>query len=212
MAPSADSPSKRRRVEEENSYYDYENEEEDDKPAYVPLKQRRLQQLQSIKNKSNGIPSLSSTTSTNKDDYDEEEEEKEDRGVEQSKHSLLSEARELREKQAKENKSLAEKEAEEEQKILEAHAARRKLASDMELAKGISYTDPIKTSWTPPKFVRDRSQEENEKLREKNHILTDGTDVPPLITNFRVSIDWEWSRQLVVLLRSIQKRELERCT
>lgn len=211
MAPSADSPSKRPRVEEENSYYDYENEEEDDKPAYVPLKQRRLQQLESIKNKSNGISSLSSTTST-KDDYDEEEEEKQDRGVEQSKHSLLSEARELREKQAKENKSQAEKEAEEEQKILEAHAARRKLASDMELAKGISYTEPIKTSWTPPKFVRDRSQEENEKLREKNHILTDGTDVPPLITNFRVSIDRERNHCLVVSLRSIWRRELERCT
>lgn len=185
MSPSADSPSKRRKVEEEKKYYDYSDEEDSSKPAYVPLKQRRLQQLQSLKNRTS--LGLSSSSSSKNRNQEEEEEEKEDRGKEQSKHSLLSEARELREKQVLENKSTAEKEAEEEKAILEAHAARRKLASDLELAKGINYTEPIKTSWTPPSFIRNRSEEENHKLREKNHILTDGVDVPPLITNFRVS-------------------------
>lgn len=107
--------------------------------------------------------------------------------VQRPQRSLLDEARLLREKKLEEEgeKTQAEIQAEEERKILEAHAARRKLASDMELAKGIQYTEPLTTSWTAPSFVRNRSLEQNEKLREKNHILTDGVDVPPVITNFR---------------------------
>lgn len=43
-------------------------------------------------------------------------------------------------------KTEAEKREEQDAEILAAIAARRKLASDLELAKGILYTEPLKTS------------------------------------------------------------------
>lgn len=43
-------------------------------------------------------------------------------------------------------KTEAEKREEQDAEILAAVAARRKLASDLELAKGIQYTEPLKAS------------------------------------------------------------------
>jgi ATP-dependent RNA helicase DDX41 len=83
------------------------------------------------------------------------------------------------------------------------------LASDLELAKGIQYTKSIETSyvldplpqiflrfllirgivsWVPPKYIRERSEEQHHKLREKYHILVDGEDIPPPIEHFTVSL------------------------
>ena len=44
-------------------------------------------------------------------------------------------------------KTEAEKAEEQDAEILAAIASRRKLASDLELAKGVQYTDPLKTSY-----------------------------------------------------------------
>ena len=46
-------------------------------------------------------------------------------------------------------KTAAEKAEEADAEILAAIAARRKLASDLELAKGVQYTEPMKTSYVP---------------------------------------------------------------
>lgn len=40
--------------------------------------------------------------------------------------------------------------------------------------------------WRPPKFVRERSEEENTRIRDKYHILVDGEDIPAPIENFTV--------------------------
>ncbi|KAJ9474946.1 putative ATP-dependent RNA helicase DBP2 (putative) [Pseudozyma hubeiensis] len=191
---------KRRRMlqqaQDDAPHYSYSDEEDDDNASnvassssFVPLKQRRMQQLQQIQSRARGSPSSlpGSPSTKNTDGPDDDEQDQQDRAAQRPQRSLLDEARLLREKKLAEEgeKTQAEIEAEEERKILEAHAARRKLASDMELAKGIQYTEPLTTSWTAPSYIRNRSFEENEKLREKNHILTDGIDVPPVITNFR---------------------------
>ena len=47
-------------------------------------------------------------------------------------------------------KTAAEKAEEADAEILAAIAARRKLASDLELAKGVQYMEPMKTSYVPP--------------------------------------------------------------
>ena len=49
-------------------------------------------------------------------------------------------------------KTDAEKAEEADAEILAAIASRRKLASDLELAKGVQYTEPLKTRWvsSPP--------------------------------------------------------------
>ena len=44
-------------------------------------------------------------------------------------------------------KTAAEKAEEADAEILAAIAARRKLASDLELAKGVQYTEPMKSSY-----------------------------------------------------------------
>lgn len=190
--------------------YKYDDEEEDDEyeqKRYVPLKQRKAAELQKIARLRAGggvgsaagsaSPQATGSQSPKRDarrtqggGEGDDEDDGEAGGssvVKRSTQTLLREARELREKEAKEHKTDAQKQQEEEAKILEAHAARRKLASDRELAKGIQYTEPIKTSWTAPRFVRERTDEENTTLREKHHIYSEGKDIPPLIDNFRVS-------------------------
>ncbi|UZJ56045.1 hypothetical protein CBS101457_005365 [Exobasidium rhododendri] len=202
MAPSVDSPAlKRRRVldEDDEPKYSLDDEEDDayDQQRYVPVKQRKAAELARIKairmggnrdGKADLMAASSSAEGKNRDgngEGDGEEEEEQGPLVQRSKQILLKEAREIRERQAKENKTDEEKRIEEERIILEAHAARKKLASDLELAKGISYTEPITTSWKPPSFIRNRTEEENAALREQHHVLADGRDIVPLITNFR---------------------------
>ena len=193
---------KRRRMlqqaQDDHPRYSYSDDDDDnDNPSssafsstFVPLKQRRLQQLQQIQSRARGLPpsiTAASTCTGKADDDQDDDRQEQDRAAQRPQRSLLDEARALREhKLAKEGeKTQAEIDAEQERKILEAHAARRKLASDMELAKGIQYTEPLTTSWTPPSYIRSRTQQENDKIREKNHILADGFDIPPVITNFR---------------------------
>lgn len=85
-------------------------------------------------------------------------------------------------------KTEAEKRAEEEAKILASIAAKRKLASDAELAKGVQYTEPIPTTWKAPHYILSRTEAEQEKIREKNHIMAEcqpGDTIPPPIPTFK---------------------------
>jgi ATP-dependent RNA helicase DDX41 len=83
-------------------------------------------------------------------------------------------------------KTDAQRHEEEEEQILAAIARQKKLVSGLELARGIQYTDALATSWRPPRFVRERSAEEHDRLREKYHIIVDGEDIPPPIESFAV--------------------------
>ncbi|GAC77642.1 DEAD-box protein abstrakt [Moesziomyces antarcticus T-34] len=188
---------KRRRMQQQQDdrpryTYSDDDEEADDQSSstFVPLKQRRMQQLEKIQARARGITSthVSGSHDANADQAQgEDEDDTDSHAPQRPQRSLLDEARLLREKKLAEEgkRSQADIDAEEERKILEAHAARRKLASDLELAKGIQYTEPLTTTWTPPSYIRTRSELDNEKLRDKNHILADGVDIPPVITNFR---------------------------
>jgi ATP-dependent RNA helicase DDX41 len=103
-------------------------------------------------------------------------------------------------------KTEAEKAEEEDAQILAAIASRKKLASDRELAKGIEYTETLRTSWVafaatcdhsmlslfrrwvPPRYIRARGEETDQKIREKHHIIVDGQDVPSPIDSFEVCL------------------------
>ncbi|RUP48761.1 P-loop containing nucleoside triphosphate hydrolase protein [Jimgerdemannia flammicorona] len=78
-----------------------------------------------------------------------------------------------------------EKRLEEEKKIEEANARYKALISVSDAAKGIVYTEPMKTTWTAPKFIRARSEKEHDAIRAKFHILVEGTDIPPPIKHFK---------------------------
>jgi ATP-dependent RNA helicase DDX41 len=99
--------------------------------------------------------------------------------------SLLDQHNELKKKAEQLKESDREKQLKEEQKILESVAQAKALMSIQEIAKGIQYLDPIKTSWKPPKCILNAPQARHDKIRELTGITCEGEDVPPPIVSFK---------------------------
>ena len=59
------------------------------------------------------------------------------------------------------------------------------LVSLAEHAQGIKYAEPLKTSWRPPRHIREMSEEKVTKIRKKYHIIVQGQDVPPPVRRFK---------------------------
>lgn len=70
--------------------------------------------------------------------------------------------------------------------LAELERGQKKLAGAKELAEGTTYTESLKTTWRPPQFIRDMTEIEHEAVRQEYHILTEGDDIPPPISNFTV--------------------------
>ena len=71
-----------------------------------------------------------------------------------------------------------------EQEILKSIRNATALQSVEELAKGIRYTEPIRTGWTAPRYLLGLSEEVRGAIRRKWHIVEEGEAVPPPITTF----------------------------
>lgn len=67
-----------------------------------------------------------------------------------------------------------ERQLRQEAEILRAIRNARALKSAAELAKGIRYDEPLRTSWRHPHHVAARSAELNDRLRNKMHIAVEG--------------------------------------
>ncbi|RKO98710.1 LOW QUALITY PROTEIN: hypothetical protein CXG81DRAFT_30392 [Caulochytrium protostelioides] len=78
-----------------------------------------------------------------------------------------------------------EKELEREAAILAAQSRQKQLVSDRELALGTTYTEPMVTSWRPPRHVRERPAEVDAQIRARRHILVEGESVPPPCETFQ---------------------------
>ncbi|KAJ6611794.1 P-loop containing nucleoside triphosphate hydrolase protein [Mycena sp. CBHHK59/15] len=182
------SQSKRRRVERSPSPTYKLDDEDDSYEPYVSVAKRRQEKLAKLS--AWGAPTEKQMAKKHQEELEEREdaEKEEERRRERARkeRTLLMEAQEVHSRKALEDgkKTELEKAAEADAEILEAIKSRRKLASDMELAKGISYTESLTTSWRPPRYIRERSKEQHERLREKFHILVDGEDIPPPIEHF----------------------------
>lgn len=72
-----------------------------------------------------------------------------------------------------------------EKEMIEHLSDRKTLMSVRELAKGITYTEPLMTGWKPLLPIRRMSVKDCESMRKQWHILVDGEDVPPPIKNFK---------------------------
>ncbi|OJT14210.1 DEAD-box ATP-dependent RNA helicase 35 [Trametes pubescens] len=179
---------KRARIQRSPSPVYKLDDEDDSYEPYVPVAQRRQAKLAKLTswgaNTEKDKAKQLQEELEEKDDEEREEERRKEKA--RKERTLLMEAQEVHGRKAVEDakKTDAEKAEEQDAEILAAIAARRKLASDLELAKGVSYTEPLKSSWRPPKFVRDRTEEENMRIREQHHILIEGEDLPPPIDNF----------------------------
>ncbi|KAI0318059.1 P-loop containing nucleoside triphosphate hydrolase protein [Amylostereum chailletii] len=180
---------KRRRVQRSPSpTYKLDDGNDDSYEPYIPVAQRRQAKLAKLTSfgADTQKDSARALQETKEEIEDAEREEERMREKARKERTLLSEAQEVRSKKAIEDakKSEAQKYEEEEEHILAAISNRKKLASGLELAQGVQYIDTLKTSWVPPRFVRERTEDQHESLRDKYHILVEGDDVPPPIESF----------------------------
>ncbi|KAJ4797689.1 DEAD-box ATP-dependent RNA helicase 35 [Rhynchospora pubera] len=100
-----------------------------------------------------------------------------------AKPSLLVKASQL--KLAAPEISATEQLVQQEKEMIEHLSDRKTLMSVRELAKGITYTDPLLTGWKPPLHIRRMPPSHAHSLRRQWHILVEGDDVPPPIKNFK---------------------------
>uniref|UniRef100_A0A671PLT2 RNA helicase n=1 Tax=Sinocyclocheilus anshuiensis TaxID=1608454 RepID=A0A671PLT2_9TELE len=157
-----------------------EGSEDDDYVPYVPVKIRKQQMLQKVMHfRGKGL-----TEEEQKDSGGEQKDEDEGLGP-RSNVSLLDQHQHLKEKAEARKESAKEKQLKEEEKILESVAEGRALMSVKEMAKGITYEDPIKTSWKAPRYIHGMPAARHERVRKKYHILVEGEGIPPPIKSFR---------------------------
>ncbi|XP_072339338.1 probable ATP-dependent RNA helicase DDX41 isoform X3 [Scyliorhinus torazame] len=119
-----------------------DEEEEEDYVPYVPVQQRKQQLMEKLVRIRRKVAL--------DDDQDSDSDLREDDGDgplgPRSNISLLDQHQQLKEKAEARKESAKEKRLKEEEKILESVAEGRALMSVKEMAKGITYDDPIKTS------------------------------------------------------------------
>ncbi|XP_076631371.1 ATP-dependent RNA helicase abstrakt [Colletes latitarsis] len=163
-------------------------ETDDSYIPYVPVKERKKQQLaklgklgQSKDEAAVGIVGKSSSENE-RDDADDDDGQVWGR---KSNISLLDQHTELKKLAEAKKESAMEKQLKEEEKILESVAENKALMGVAELAKGIQYEDPIKTSWRPPRTVLALGKARHERVRRKLRILVEGDDVPPPLKSFK---------------------------
>lgn len=58
------------------------------------------------------------------------------------------------------------------------------LKSVKEIAQDVQYTKPMHSSWRPPRYILEMTQQEIEALQEKLRIIVEGTDVPAPLMRF----------------------------
>lgn len=162
-----------------------ENESDDDSYVpYVPVKERKKQQLYKM---GRIIQLTAEAAAANKSSSDNE---RDDDGHEEVwgrkfNISLLDQHTELKKIAEAKKVSAVEKQLKEEEKILESVAEKKALMGVAELAKGIQYEDPIKTSWRPPRYMLTMPEYKREQIRNKLRILVEGEDIPVPIRTFK---------------------------
>lgn len=144
-------------------------EEEDDYVEYIPVAKRRAMEAQKILQRKGKSSSL--------------EEEMEKSKLAEAKPSLLVKASQLKREQPE--ISPTEQIVQQEKEMIEHLSDRKTLMSVRELAKGITYTEPLLTGWKPPLSIRRMSKNECDAIRKQWHIIVDGLDIPPPIKDFK---------------------------
>eukprot|EP00850_Spirogloea_muscicola_P004463 SM000019S05007 [mRNA] locus=s19:411418:414548:- [translate_table: standard] len=101
----------------------------------------------------------------------------------EAKPSLLVTATAL--KKVQPEVSATEQLVAQERDMIERLSERKQLMSVRELAKGIQYTESMKTGWKPPSYIRSMPAKEADKIRKQWHILVEGEDIPPPTKHFK---------------------------
>ncbi|KAK9887357.1 hypothetical protein WA026_022026 [Henosepilachna vigintioctopunctata] len=163
---------------------DKSDSDDDTYVPYVPVKERKklellkLGRLTQLRELDQQKAKSSSENETNDDEGDE-------LWGRKNNVSLLDQHTELKKLAEAKKVSAVERQLKKEEEILEIVAEKKALMGVSELAKGIQYSDPIKTSWKPPKYILECSPSRHEKLRQKLRILAEGEDIPPPLETFK---------------------------
>ncbi|KAF5273788.1 hypothetical protein FQA39_LY00903 [Lamprigera yunnana] len=153
---------------------------------YIPVKERKKQKLLKlgrlgqIKEAEQNKVKSSSENDTNDEDEDEDQVWGRKNNI-----SLLDQHTELKKLAEAKKVSAVERQLRKEEEILESVAEKKALMGVSELAKGIQYSEPIKTSWRPPKYILEIPESRHELLRTELRILVEGEDVPAPIRTFK---------------------------
>ncbi|CAK1553302.1 unnamed protein product [Leptosia nina] len=174
-------PVKRYRREENSS--DSEDDVESYEP-YVPVKERMKQKLLKLGRLGQVANEVAAETKSSSDNDPDDEGSQEEWGRRYNV-SLLDQHSELKRLAEARALSAAERQAKEEEHILESVAQSKALMGVAELAKGIQYSEPIKTSWRPPRCILELPESRHERVRQQLRILVEGEDVPPPIRTFQ---------------------------
>jgi ATP-dependent RNA helicase DDX41 len=175
-----DAPPRKRYRKEESS-----SESEDDYVPYVPVRERKKQQLKKLGRLSQLKDEFGQRgKSSSENEHDDDDDEDGQVWGRKSNISLLDQHTELKKLAEAKKESAMERQLKEEEKILESVAEKKALMGVAELAKGIQYEDPIKTSWKPPQYILVMSEARHNRVRKKLCILVEGEDVPPPIKSF----------------------------
>lgn len=177
----ATSAKKYRREQERNPPSD----DDDNYVPYVSVKERKKQQLMRLGRIAELSAEAKEAAIAKSSSENEQEEGAEEAWGRKYNISLLDQHTELKKIAEAKKVSAIEKQLKEEQKILESVAEKTALMGVSELAKGIQYEDPIRTGWTPPKYVMAQSEAKRNAIREKLRILVEGDEIPPPIRTFR---------------------------
>ncbi|OUZ99370.1 DNA/RNA helicase [Macleaya cordata] len=146
-----------------------EQEEDDGYVEYIPVKKRRLMEAQKILQRKGKSSALEDDSERSK--------------LEEAKPSLLVKASQL--KRDLPEITPTEQIVQQEKEMIEHLSDRKTLMSVRELAKEITYTEPLVTGWKPPLPIRRMSSKQCDLIRKQWHILVDGDEVPPPIKNFK---------------------------
>ncbi|CAE6234229.1 unnamed protein product [Arabidopsis arenosa] len=144
-------------------------EEDDSYVEYVSVAERRAMEAQKILQRKGKASEL------------EEEADKEK--LAEAKPSLLVQATQL--KRDVPQVSATEQIILQEKEMMEHLSDKKTLMSVRELAKGITYTEPLLTGWKPPLHIRRMSSKQRDLIRKQWHIIVNGDDIPPPIKNFK---------------------------
>nr|AFK34615.1 unknown [Medicago truncatula] len=146
-------------------------EEEDDYEEYIPVAKRRAMEAQKILQRKG-----KATAAIQEDDSEKLK-------VVETKPSLLVKASQLKKDQPE--ISVTEQIVQQEKEMIENLSDKKTLMSVRELAKGITYTEPLPTGWKPPLHIRRMSKKDCDLIQKQWHIIVNGEEIPPPIKNFK---------------------------
>ena len=106
--------------------------------------------------------------------------------VEQQQQSLLEKAAALQQSRTEKERK-EDKRKEEEERILResSKVQTNALMAASELASGVTYTNPMPSSWTVPRYILQQGEVLWTKIRKEWHMEVEGSNIPPPMKRFQ---------------------------